>query len=1308
MPAQASDPRGNGAELLRVNLLGPFSISLGSRTTGRWERPPAKRLCQLLLVSPGRRLSREAAREALFPDLAPEAASAALSKALSNGRAALRELGPRGSAILRGNRSHVWADLGSPAEVDVDVHERQLRAALEVAPGPERDDLLTLALAEEGILLEDEPYASWAVRPREHLDWARQDARLVLARDRAQGTGRATPKSVVSAWESCLAHDPTCEEAASALMRLYRSQRRHALVESTYKRCRTALEELGLRTSPALEEVHGSTAVASPFEQPAPRAAPQYPEDRRLVSVLFAELSGPPGGGQRMGPEEVRELVGGALAQVVADVEAFGGMVTSVSGAGLVALFGAPEAHEDDPERALRAAFRAVTAAGWSASGLTLRAGVETGPAVVGPIGAYAMAQYGAVGEVVRAAAAFQSLARPTSVLVGPATHAATEGLFEWGPLEEVVISPGAKPLKARYLEQPKARPAGQAGRRRLAGAAPLVGRTAELSLLHETLREVTSGQGSVLVIAGEPGLGKTRLVHEFRKLFMGWVGTGSGRLPLWIEGRAASYRSSQPYGVYQQLLSGWVGAAPEHGDEMARQALERAVKAAFGARADQDQVDMLAQVMGIGTGRPATGVPQPSPEQLQKARFAAVLALLSHLVAHGPTLVVLEDLHWADPTSLRLTKELSSLTTHGQLVLVLTRRPEPDPGFSALEAALAEAPGLRLRKVELTALASNAERDLARALLGPATADDVVATVSQRAEGNPLFLEEQLASMLETGALVRTERGGWRLDRAAQGELPEAIERLVRSRVDRLGPAPRHAIVAGSVLGPEFSLAALASVTDLGGGLVPAVSELCAAGLLVELRKVPEPAYRFRHALIQESTYQGLLRGQRQSLHSRAAWGLEEASAGRLEEVAGLLGHHFAMAGETERAVHYLELAGDRAVAAFANDEARSSYRRGLALLGAEPGHAEQAVGICLKLGRLAWRVGNFSESRAAYEEAVKLASSGTVVMAARALQLLGTLETADHRHDAAFAALDAAEARLQSCADKGTDEWAEVWIDVQLARASLHYWRNEPEAGMTVLELVRPVVEARAKPRSKIDFYSQVSGQRARATRYMVDESVLRDYRAAWAAVLDAGLENEMFWVAFHLGFGLLWYRDFAGAQAELEWTLNIASRADDKTLALRCLVYLCLAHLCQHDVGTVKKLAPQAEALAQALGFPEYKGMAKAMQAWVAWKEGRYADVEALGEEALGQWRTCVVHYSWYWAGLWPLIAVRLGAGRVEEAVAAARELLGSDQQRLVEELESEVQGALDAWDQGDANVAGEVLAQALGLADRLGYA
>ena len=187
---------------------------------------------------------------------------------------------------------------------------------------------------------------------------------------------------------------------------------------------------------------------------------------------------------------------------------------------------------------------------------------------------------------------------------------------------------------------------------------------------------------------------------------------------------------------------------------------------------------------------------------------------------------------------------------------------------------------------------------------------------------------------MLGTGALVRGE-AGWQLDHAAPRELPEALERLVRSRVDRLGAIARETIVAASVLGAEFSLSTVAAVSAVNGELPQALAELCSAGLITRLRQLPEPSFRFRHALIQDATYKGLLRGQRRQLHAKAAWALEEAAVGRLEVAAGLLVHHSARGGEPGRAVHYLELAGDHAASAFANDEAVASYLYGLDLLG-------------------------------------------------------------------------------------------------------------------------------------------------------------------------------------------------------------------------------------------------------------------------------------------------------------------------------------------------------------------------------------
>ena len=442
--------------------------------------------------------------------------------------AALSTLGRLGQVLIQADRNYIWADPAVALLVDVDIQEERLRLALGAQPGLERDDLMVEALANEGRLLEDEPLADWALRPREHLEWARQEARLALARDRAKGFGRSSPPEVVDAWEACLTHDPTCEEATSALMRVHAAHGKNALVVGAYQRCRTALEELGLRTSPALEEVREATSGPAP--SPAPAAAPTYEmtiapvplrEERRLVSVLFAEVSAH-AGFRGIDLEDLRDMVGTSISQLIAEVENLGGTVTSVSGAGLSAMFGAPVSHEDDPERAVRAAYRALSRTD-GFEPLSLRVGIETGPAIVGPIGA--RGDYGAVGEVVSAAAAIQSVAKPGSVLVGPATHAGTETIFEWGPTDEVVPNFSTKPLVATYLDQPKRRDVGWRGRNRRGGRARLVGREEELAALDHAVRDAISGAGSVIFVVGEPGLGKTRLVQECRKRFMAWVG---------------------------------------------------------------------------------------------------------------------------------------------------------------------------------------------------------------------------------------------------------------------------------------------------------------------------------------------------------------------------------------------------------------------------------------------------------------------------------------------------------------------------------------------------------------------------------------------------------------------------------------------------------------------------------------------------------------------------------------------------------------------------------------------------------------
>ena len=923
-----AEMRDNGEVAVRVRLLGPFSVVSGGRAAGPWPRPSARRLCQLVLVSPGRRVSRDLACDELFPDLDPRAAARSVSKALSMARAALAGLagpGEPAASLLEADLTHIWA---SPAvEVDAAEHEQALRAALAMGPGHERDGLLAATLAEDGELLADEPYADWALRPRERLEALRQEARLALARDRAKGAGDARPEAVLAAWAACAEHDPASEEAAAALVRGYFAAGQRELAVRAYERCRAALGELGLGLSPWLEEVY-ATAV---FEAAPPRTPAPAREERRTVSVLAAEVAAD--GLEPADPEDLREVTGRCLAAVIAEVEALGGTVTSVSGGGLQAMFGAPEAHEDDPERAALAAFRALSAVA-AIDGGTLRIGVETGPAVLGPIGGGARVEYGAVGEVVGQAAALQALARPGSALVGPVTRAAAGHLFAWRA--EVPV-PGSAP--ATYLGPPMPRIAGH----RLRPGGPLAGRQAELSALGTALREAARGHGSVVLVTGEAGLGKTRLVQECRRR--------AARGTRWLEGCCASYASSTPYGLYQQLLANWAGVTPDQPAAVTGPALERVLASVRGG----DLFPLLARMMGLP---PGAALGRMGPGELQRQTFAAWRALVTRLVAAGPAVLVLEDLHWADPTSLRLTLDLARLAAGRRLLILATSRPEAAPALDSLDA----------RRLELGPLAGAVEEELARSLMGDGTSREVLDAVLASADGNPLFLEERLSSLLETRALVR-EQGAWRLSRPRARSCPRRWSGWsgpgwtgsARRRATPSGPRPCSAPSSPCPCWPRCA-------PPTSRWARPWTS--CAPGTCcTEVPGRGEPVYRFRHALIQEATYNGLLRAERRLLHGRAAWALEAAADGRTDEVAAVLGRHFAAAGEPARALRYYEIAGDHATASFANDEAIASFRAALEIAG----EGEARVELQAKLANVLWRTGRRGQAREAFQAALR-----------------------------------------------------------------------------------------------------------------------------------------------------------------------------------------------------------------------------------------------------------------------------------------------------------------------------------------------
>jgi ABC-type oligopeptide transport system substrate-binding subunit/class 3 adenylate cyclase len=710
------------------------------------------------------------------------------------------------------------------------------------------------------------------------------------------------------------------------------------------------------------------------------RMSGEMREERRVVTGMFADLVGSTALAERVDPEDAKVIVNDAVTRAIAAVEAFGGTVKDLAGDGVLSLFGAPTAHEDDAERAVRAALRVTeeisayadeVERAFGVSGFGVRVGVDTGPVVVGSIGAGSRVEYGALGDAVNTAARLQALAEPGSVLVGEETHRRVAPVFAWSEPARHEVKGKREPVTAYAVEGVIAAP-GYA-RELDAVQVRLVGRERELATAAEAVDGVFAGSGGIVFLTGEPGIGKSRLIAELRHRVEAAVPPQGARAALWIEGRCVSYGESMTYWPFRDLLRSWLGVSADEPELRVRVTLRRNLDALFGSRV-LEVYPYLGALLGIALEPEAQGrLEELSPEALQYRTFAVVRELFARLAADGPVCLVLEDLHWADATSLQLLERMLEDTETSALLLVLSTRPERDhPSWRVKEGAARELPH-RTRELALEALSGDAGRELLDALVGEGTLPpEMERRILEPAEGNPFFLEEIVRSLVDAGALV-PEGEGWRFDHAVEVEVPPTVEKVILARIDRLQADARNALMAASVLGRQFGLPLLDAVSGGNGDVADALLELQRLDLVRESRRWPEPEFRFKHALIQEAAYRTLVSDERTRLHRKAANWLETAYAGREDEVAGLLAHHWLAAEDEDKAVQYLTRAGDRARQEYALDEAIATYRELLPILGRR-GEQDEIALVLFKLALAFHMALRFAEANEMYQRAFDL----------------------------------------------------------------------------------------------------------------------------------------------------------------------------------------------------------------------------------------------------------------------------------------------------------------------------------------------
>jgi len=687
------------------------------------------------------------------------------------------------------------------------------------------------------------------------------------------------------------------------------------------------------------------------------------------LTVLFCDLVTSTELATHLDPEAFLAVIDAYHAVCAAIVERFDGHIAQYLGDGILVYLGYPRAHEDDPRRAVLAGLELIGAVqqipikGASAGPLQVRVGIHTGLVVIGEMGGAGRQERLAIGEAPNLASRLQSLAAPDTVLLSGATERIVQGwsIGEFVGNMTLAGFPQSVPVH-RVVQESGARSRFDVTRRR--GLTPLVGREPELALLRKRWAQIRDGVGQAVLLSGEAGIGKSRLVQALRSHLM--------EAPHFEwEGRCSPYTQHSALYPVVDLLRRILQLRDDDGPEAKRRKLKEAIAVAPSGSASPDAIFLLASLLSIPLGD-SYPTPPMHPEQRKQKTFEALLSLLIAVTTRQPVLLVIEDLHWADASTIEFLGLLIDQAPGLRLLTILVFRPDFRPPWDFRE---------HLTQLTVTRLAYSEARTMVVSVAADkALPAEVLEQVVKRTDGVPLFVEELTTMVLESGWLQEKE-GGYELTRPLPVlAIPATLSDSLMARLDRLDTAKPVAQL-GSVIGRQFSYSLLRAVSSLDEeALRHALGRLVASQMLYQRGVLPQAVYAFKHALIQETAYQSLLKSTRQLYHQRIAEVLVTLFPDVTPEQPELLAHHYEQAGLLREALPYWLQAGQRAVERSANTEAIQHLSKGIEVLQTLPEtteHLRQQLSILVALGAPLFMVkGHASpEVERVYSRALELA---------------------------------------------------------------------------------------------------------------------------------------------------------------------------------------------------------------------------------------------------------------------------------------------------------------------------------------------
>jgi class 3 adenylate cyclase len=542
-------------------------------------------------------------------------------------------------------------------------------------------------------------------------------------------------------------------------------------------------------------------------------AAIKFEGERKQVTIMFADISGFTAMSEKADPEHVRRIMNACFDSLVPAIRDFGGTVDKFIGDEIMALFGAPVAHENDPERALRVALELLKRLSefnrQNNVDLGLHFGINTGTVIAGGIGSQAQQQYSVMGDAVNIASRLEDASDRGQIFVGPDTYRLTAPLFDFEELAPLRLKGKSEPVKVYLLKSVKVQPGRQRG---LAGTeSPMVGRDQELDALIRAADALQQGRGRLVTVIGEPGLGKSRLIQEW-KATLERLGR-SGHFT-WIYGHCVSYGQSLAYHLLIDMLYSIIGIPVGSSEEDVRNGLGKLTEELFGPESSEIY-PYLAHLMSLTLhGVAEDKIKEQDPQALQAQYLESIRRLLGALSSRRPIVIVLDDVHWADPSSTDLFSKLQSLTQHAANLFCMVIRPDQDvPGWKLITTARSIAAD-DVVEINLHPLGDTDARRLASNLLEiDALPERLKTTILEKAEGNPFFVEEVIRMLIDRGAIVK-QHGRLAVGEALDTiEIPDSLQGLLLARIDRLDEDVKRTLRVASVIGRQFSVRVLEQV---------------------------------------------------------------------------------------------------------------------------------------------------------------------------------------------------------------------------------------------------------------------------------------------------------------------------------------------------------------------------------------------------------------------------------------------------------------------------------------------------------------